>query len=338
MIFRVLSLLARRTALFFLLWSPMSTTQTFASGKPLTEKYGKTAFVRGAQVQPNPHGVMGMVVGPPNTGKSYLFQQCKDAVIINYDQFGTVTPEPCAAAMWPLPNHEGQFLDPSGAPFMLSWEKVLEQEKLLMELASSKDPNRPRLIYEDSLTTMLNFVKDWVVRNSSTLGISSAPVDNWRRLDGRAAWDAVYGEIIRHLSTLHNAGYGVWTSAHIVSTKVQLGPDMTSFVPELTLGDGFWKRLFPIFELIIVTSKDVEVRSKKVEQRIPMPGRPDAIVTRDFTETVPVHTLTFEDPKYTGIVKAKGSVPKVIKLPEKDAWDFFVQQYTSSKPTTGTVS
>lgn len=304
-----------------------SPPQSFASGAPAASKYGRLGGAANSTVRADPHGIYGFIVGESSSGKSFLLQSCPDAFIINCDETSVVTHGNAPAQIWPLPDASGRF-----PPF--SWEAIQEQKAILIELAKANAP-RPRLVAIDSVTMLQRLLQRHIPPNARKYGLGD-PVEYWRLIDGRSAYDVLYSLVLDLMTDLHNAGYGVWLIGHITPTKVPLGPDQTVFVPELNLGDGFWRRLYPIFELIVVANRVPTSRTVTTHVEVALDkSKPTALTRIPKTANITGfdYTLTFQDPKYAGIVKGRGRLPSTITLPERDAWSYFVQQYTSAPST-----
>lgn len=294
--------------------------QELAVGKTVKQKYGNLGFQSQKMVSP-PGRLFGLLVGMPGAGKSCFIQSHPEAFIINCDLSSTVNENP-SACIWPGMDKEGRPCSPgtSGGttPMVLTWEGVLQKKKQLIEMAEKNQP-RPQTIVVDSLGPALALVKDYVTKKMGK--------NEWKELDGRRAWDDVYEQLVRFPAELRQHGYGFYYICHLVNAKIPLGDDRYVIRPELTITDNFYKRLFPLFELVAAFECDMGTRTEMVVQKNADgsngPKRPRSIKYRE-------HYLTINDESLTGITKCRVNLPDRIELPEIDAWSFFEEQYLSA--------
>jgi len=201
---------------------------------------------------------------------------------------------------------------------VLTWDGVLQKKKQLIEMAEKNKP-RPQTIVVDSLGPALALVKDHVTKKMGK--------NEWKELDGRRAWDDVYEQLVRFPAELRQHGYGFYYICHLVNAKIPLGDDRYVIRPELTITDNFYKRLFPLFELVAAFECDMGTRTEMVVQKNADgsngPKRPRSISYRE-------HYITINDESLTGITKCRVNLPDRIQLPETDAWSFFEEQYLSA--------
>lgn len=291
--------------------------QELAVGKTVKQKYENLGFHAVKMVSP-PGRLFGLLVGMPGVGKSCFVQSHPDAFIINTDLSSTTNDTP-SACIWPGMDPEGRPCSPgtSGGtiPMVLTWEGVLQKKKQLIEMAEKNQP-RPETIIVDSLGPALALVKDYVTKKMGK--------NEWKELDGRRAWDDVYEQLVRFPAELRQHGYGFFYVCHLVNAKIPLGDDRYVIRPELTITDNFYKRLFPLFELVAAFECDMGTRTEMVQQKnadgSPGPKRPRQTKYRE-------HFITLNDESLAGITKCRVNLPDRIELPEADAWSFFEEQY-----------
>jgi len=95
----------------------MSIHQTTAAGNGPVRAYKGLGFQGGPGLY-SLRNLFGMVVGEQNSGKSYLFQSCPDAFVINLDLSSTVSPH-AKCAVWPGIGLDGRPMDVDGKPSSL---------------------------------------------------------------------------------------------------------------------------------------------------------------------------------------------------------------------------
>ena len=295
--------------------------QELAVGKTIKQKYENLGFHAVKMVSP-PGKLFGLLVGMPGVGKSCFIQSHSDAFIINTDLSSTTNSTP-SACIWPGMDKEGRPCSPSTErggtiPMVLTWEGVLQKKKQLIEMAEKNQP-RPETIIVDSLGPALALVKDYVTKKMGK--------NEWKELDGRRAWDDVYEQLVRFPAELRQHGYGVFYVCHLVNAKIPLGDDRYVIRPELTITDNFYKRLFPLFELVAAFECDMGTRTEMIQQKnadgSAGPKRPRQVKYRE-------HFMTINDESLAGITKCRVNLPDRIELPEADAWSFFEEQYLSA--------
>tara|TARA_Y100001963_G_scaffold66053_1_gene92048 strand:- start:3557 stop:4447 length:891 start_codon:yes stop_codon:yes gene_type:complete len=294
--------------------------QELAVGKTIKQKYENLGFHAVKMVSP-PGKLFGLLVGMPGVGKSCFIQSHSDAFIINCDLSSTTNEDP-QACIWPGMDSEGRPCSPgaggTSTPIRLDWKSVLEKKNQLIEMAKNNQP-RPETIIVDSLGPALALVKQYVTEKMGK--------KEWKELDGRRAWDDVYEQLVRFPADLRHWGYGFYYVCHLVNAKIPLGDDRYVIRPELTITDNFYKRLFPLFELVAAFECDMGTKTEMVQQKnpdgSPGPKRPKKIKYRD-------HYMTINDESLAGITKCRVNLPDRIQLPETDAWSFFEEQYLSA--------
>ena len=293
------------------------TTQDLAVGKTGVQKYSGLGFSGQKMVHP-PGQLLGLLVGMPGTGKSSFMQSNPDAFIINTDGTSTTNPTP-QACMWPGVTSEGQPMDVGGQSMVLTWDEILKKKEQLIKMSGS-NTQRPQTIILDSLGPSIQLMKEYVTKKAGR--------ENWKDLDGRRAWDDVYDGLLRFSLDLRRHGYGFYYVCHLVNAKIPLGDDRYTIRPELTITDSFYKRLFPMFELVAAFESDWVTESKQVQMAgiggKPGPKRTETIKSQKYY-------MTINDEALAGITKCRVDLPDRIELPQKAAWSSFEAQYIEAQ-------
>lgn len=306
-------------------------TQTLSQGTTIASKYANLGYT-GRRMLPPPTGMLWLLVGESNMGKSYLLQTCPDAFIINADLSSTVvdSDEQVKARIWPGLDSEGQpiEMDEQGRDkqISLSFDRMLEVKKALIAWPK-EDPDRPRMVVVDSITRLIPYVKDDVAKFAqSRYHIASGDNKDWKELHGPAAWDAVYDAIVQFALDLRNAGYGVCMTLHLTRYNIQVQDNLWKEEVDVTVTRNFWSRLFPMFEMIAcletktVTEKEertaTDPRTKKTFTRSVDVTKQARVISADWANNVDLR----------GIVKRRIRMGEVV-LPDADTWDAFDKAY-----------
>jgi len=292
-------------------------TQDLAVGKTGAQKYSGLGFSGQRMVHP-PGQLLGLIVGMPGAGKSFFLQSNPNAFIINTDGTSTTNPNP-QACMWPGVTKNGEPMDVGGSKMVLTWEEILKKKEQLIKMSEAGQA-RPQTIVLDSLGPSIQLMKDYVTKKAGR--------ENWKDLDGRRAWDDVYDGLLRFSLDLRRHGYGFFYVCHLVNAKIPLGDDRYTIRPELTITDSFYKRLFPMFELVAAFESDWISESKQIQLPgiggKPGPKKTETIRTQKYYMTINDETLA-------GITKCRVDLPDRIELPQEDAWSSFEGQYISAQ-------
>lgn len=294
--------------------------QKLAVGKTIQARYSGLGFSGVGMVSP-PGRLFGLIVGMPGAGKSCFLQSHPNAFIINSDLSSTTNPNP-KAIMWPAMGPEGIPIEPLSSGFQncaLTWKGVLEKKAQLLRM-SEQNQERPETIVVDSLGSAIGLVRKHVTEKSGK--------QDWKELDGRRAWDDVYEELVRFAVDLRSAGYGFYYVCHLVNAKIPLGDDRYTIRPELTITDSFYKRLFPLFELVAAFESEYGTETTMVARKNPdgSPGPKRPVKTK-----YKKHCMTVNDESLLGITKCRVMLPDKIELPQEGAWSIFEDIYKSAK-------
>lgn len=289
-----------------------------SGGTTPTQRWESLGGHTGIQLKPIT-AVCGCIVSEPKKGKTTLFEGNQDAFIINLDGSSTVNPN-CLATKWPPLNEDGTLAK------AITWETV---DKLVDQLVSlaQKNQDRPKCIVFDSLSSWLELVIDWSTRHAKDLGIVSQDKDDpahFTSMNGQSAWEVVYSTITQTIQKLRNTGYGVWILGHIQNKNVVLANDALT-IPELTITQGFWKRLHPRFDFIGM----IHTKKVTIMKDAPLPGRPGQtkkVKDRDEFQRV----LTIDYPQLKSVLGARVPVGDV-ELPLDEGWTRFAEAYEKAR-------
>lgn len=307
-------------------------SQTLAHGTPIQNRWGALGGHTGSMVAP-PEKITAFIFGLPGEGKSAFLQTHPDAFVFNLDTSSTTTPNPQATMFPGISGTTGQLLDDSNGAISFTYDHVRAKEDILFQLAASNSP-RPSTIVYDSLSAWVALLIQWIPINAVKLGIASEPKSDWKQLHGPAAWDTLYSIITTTITKLKAAGYGVYVVGHVVNAKIPLEENRFVIKPELTITDGFWKRLYYLFELsaLVFAEKASEsyediqystLNGQKKEQRIKR------------TREVKRHYLTVAKLELEGLAKSRVKLPERIELPLDTGWSAFRNAYTAGiKPAS----
>tara|TARA_Y100001938_G_scaffold149988_1_gene239074 strand:- start:9886 stop:10776 length:891 start_codon:yes stop_codon:yes gene_type:complete len=283
--------------------------------KPVN-KYSQLGFAAEKMIHP-PGKLLGLLVGMPGSGKSCFIQSNPEAFIINTDASSTTNDEP-QACMWPGVDAQGRAIDVGNKPMVLNWQAVLNKKEQLIQMAKDDVP-RPETVVVDSLNPAISMVKDHVTEKAGK--------KTWKEMDGRRAWDDVYEELVRFATDIRKYGYGFYYICHIVNAKIPLGDDRYIIRPELTITDSFYKRLFPLFELVIAFENSWVTESKTVQMKGPG-GKPGPQKT--VSSKVSKHFVKVNDESLSGITKCRVNLPDSFEVPKQGAWNDFALKYKTA--------
>ena len=257
----------------------------------------KTLGFSGQRMQYPLNSMFGMVVGEQNTGKSYLFQSNPDAFIFNLDLSSTVIPE-CVATIWPGVSEEGRPIDINGSQIKLTWDKVLEKKKQLVQLAVADQP-RPKSVVFDTITPMARMLKPWVAKQMGR--------ERFDQLHGPAAYDKLFEEILGIAFELRQAGYGVWFIAHLSKEFVQVSEDSSAKQSELilNLSQGMNRRRTPAVEMIAPICCDVVTEMVPRTKTIKLSNGTTKEQTVHDTVTSYKRKIAFSDPRFAGLIRTR---------------------------------
>lgn len=305
----------------------LNTDHVATSGPTLTSKYGNRLGHTGKIRIPPPERLFGMCVSRYNQGKSHFFQSCPDAYIWNTDQSSVLQPD---AVVWPVLDTEtGRLMDADGKPMILTYEAILEKKKVLLEMAVKQEP-RPAMVVIDSLTSFLRLLKDYCVRNARALGLKNDDVLNFKGLDGRAAYDWMYDQMMVLAQDLRNHGYGFYYVAHIKKERraIKMGDDIVYAEDfEVSFTKAVAERLYPMMEMVFEIQKRRGSEEFVEEKIVQTSNGPTKIKQKGSRPTETFHLLTRNDTLPDGTLKPRIKMPDTLQLPAEHAWAFFASEY-----------
>ena len=293
--------------------------QEVAAGVSLDKRF-EDLGVPQSELFSSPRRIFGMISGMPGTGKTSLVLSCDGSFVINVDRSSPPIPNPnVLQRIWPGVNAEGQTIGLGGKPFVMKWEDMEGIIRTLKNKATSGAP-RPDMVVFDTLTGLVDLGIDYLERKNQK---------DWKDMDGRAAYDDLYKLIIRTAGSLRGYGYGVYLICHIVSRIVQLGEQQFSkIIPELTITDSFWKRIFWQLDMSAVATCDWTTETKEIPQTVTVGGQERTRIKR-VTKQIRRYRLTVHDPEYIGIARSRVDFDDVILPGPGVGWAEFEQAYTN---------
>ena len=251
-----------------------------------------------------------MCIGPPGEGKTTFVQSCPTGYVINLDNSST-SPH-IRGMVWPGINEQGQPYDQDGVVVM-TWERLLQITNSLIELAKSGDPY-PTPVFFDSVDAVLPLLQNYMIRKND--------VENWQDLDGRRMYGIAYDRMVRMFHDLLNVGIGVWLIGHVVNAKIQIGEDKYVIRPELTIGDGLWRRMEWALEMVCGIERVDKTISTEVQTTDT--HKADGTVRKGRTKTVNEQVTRYcfvtDSSRYSELMKRRVNIPGSIEIPHKDAW------------------
>ena len=294
-------------------------TVTTHAGKLPQQRYASLGFTGVRMIHP-PEKLFGLICGLPGEGKSQFIHSHPDSWVCNMDCTSSLgDPQ---ATIWPGISSQGQAIDVTGDPLVVTWEAVQAKVDLLCSLAKNNQP-RPATVFFDSLGTWIPLLKDWITRSNDK--------KDWREMDGRRSWDQLYDMVIDTCLTLRRYGYGVYIVCHVVNAKIPLGDDKYVFKPELTITDGFYKRLYPLFELVAAISTEWVTEQREISQPpIVKDGKTVVLKPKVVTEKRKRYLFSVDSETLSGITKHRVKMPSEFELPEANGWAEFVRNYTNN--------
>lgn len=214
---------------------------------------------------------VGMLCGVQGCGKSYLAQSHPSALIINTDLTTVVHPNP-QASMWPTISEDGRALDDNDKPIVMSWNLILQVVDNLLSYSPS-NPDRPRVVFLDTLTHVIHLVK----RHLEETALKGQDFDSYPGYD---KWSRLTDAILRDFVwRLRNAGYGVWLLCHTMTEWEITGDTRTpkqalALYPSLTNQLGrLVDKCFPVSVIpgvqTVMHQKTMKIGGKEMSQKIP---------------------------------------------------------------------
>lgn len=301
----------------------MTLPQTLAHGSTPQQKYAGLGGHTGRVLAPISRA-LAFWFGLPGSGKSYLLQSIPDSYTFNLDNSDSVTPWP-HTIMWPGKNPvTGQSLGDDGNPVIITHEHIMAKVQLLKQMAAENRP-RPSTIIFDSLSSWNQILRDYILRNAVSIGLSKTAVTDLNQLHGPSWYGYLYDTIVKTVSELKSCGYGVHLVGHVVREKTPIGPDQYIQTMEFTMGDGLWKRLFPLLEVsLYVGSVEEPVKVEKVREV----GVRGEVKKETYTVSTNERRWYAEGMRagLEGMVKTRVPVNRIL-LPRENTWAAFEKAY-----------
>ena len=292
--------------------STATTRQQLSSGRPVADRYGLGGLT-GARMKVPLNKTFSILVGTPNSGKSFLLQSNPDAFIINIDGSSTTYPEP-KASLWPGWNEAGEPVDGHGNHVNLTWEEIDKKLKQILEM----DPAaRPKTVIFDSLSLMTRVVQDKIIREHEGKRY-------WKDLDGRYAWDYMGDVILEAANSLRRAGVGVIFTAHMVNKYLPVGENQNVQVWTVQCNDNLFRKIFPAAEFIAVLSPKWTTETKQIVTVVKGHRIPKTV-----SKKVLKYQLCVRHPD-SEFSKCRRAVPSVIDIPTKDPWTYLETIYNEA--------
>lgn len=312
------------------------TGQTLSTGQTIASKYGAFGISNKWMIAP-PDRSFVFLVGESNSGKTNLVASNPAALILNLDGSSTPMPSPDSppppAQFFPGINEEGQTIGADGQPLTLTWGVIEATKKRLIEAATSNQP-RPRMVVLDSVGVAMNLIKQHLVDKERAKPGKEWVMD-WTNLHGEAAWEALYGILMKFKTDL-SPYYGVWFTGHIASKWRKLeGKEDLVERKELSLPPGFMPRFYPLFEAVLGIESKIEMMEVTKVRKI---KRGDTVIESPHQVQEPVRKV-YMSGQISGtpnaIHKRRIKLPLQLELPATGGWDFFAGEY--KKAATATV-
>lgn len=263
----------------------------------------------------DPGSVMGILLSPPGVGKTSLFATHPSCFHLNLDITSIPHHAPTMQS-WPTVNEAGRPTGSDGKPIVLTWDGVLERVGTLLQMAETNQP-RPQTILIDSMAAAMRLLREHCITHANRLNLKSGPVNAWKDLDGRAAWDFVYEEIVNVTQRLKHAGYGVWWTLHLMPETITNDDGTAQRRMSLNITDNFWKRLHDMMEIVMFIDR-TSVTIKETRDEHPMiRGKLDTskVVKVPVAEyDKPVYRLHFHKASLSGYIKTRAPLPPSIEL------------------------
>lgn len=304
----------------------------FQSTTTLSRKYAKLGAYTGRQVSPL-HALRIFIFGRGGEGKSAFIQSNPNCFIINCDLSGSTSPDPVASVWPPIDSVTGRpLISPMGDPIPemkgFKYEDIKRTVNTLKEMAIAGE-DRPLTVAIDSLTQLIEMVKDWVVANARQLNLvgEGTVVTDFSQLRGEAAWDRVYAEIVGLLDDLKQHGYGYILVGHSTEKQIPIADKQVILKPSLVMGPGLWARLQPRIDM----SALIKMGTKTIVNVVTETGTNGKPNVKRVPQTVQVCTFDLEDVLFAGVTKRRlAEMMTKIELPPKGSWGVVEAAYNEA--------
>jgi hypothetical protein len=307
----------------------MPDIQEVTAGSTPLDRYGKWGGISHITKRVPANRLIGLCIGLPGCGKTTIFSSNPDAFIINCDCKGT--PSAPQGGFWPHKDDElgrvCEYIDGKSVPINFDYEAILGKVEQLITAANNQDPDRPAIVVLDTLPSLLKLACKYTGKYAkSKFNIASSDDMEFIKLNGMAAWPRTYEHIIDNIILrLSAAGYGVFGTLHFSQQKLIIEGEVEENI-NVNIPDGFWTRLFPIFELVFSIEMELDVinvpktRIIRGEEKV-IPGSFDSIKTVKRV----VYVDPREHPGRRGIIRPKDDMVGKFDLPQENGWAAFAE-------------
>jgi hypothetical protein len=298
---------------------------SLSSGMSLQNKYAGLGGFSGSTFA-DLNSVTSFFFSFPGHGKTALVQSNPDAFIINTDLSTTVT-KTSRATFWPG-LRDGRPVDTDGSSIILSHEHIDQKLGVLRKLSQDRAV-RPRTVVFDSLSTWIDLVMDFVLRNSVRFNISKKDLTEVQEGNKQAIYGASYDLISATILELRNLGYGVCILGHVAKSKIPVGENLHKEEVTFSFGHGLWKRLAPIIDVSAMVHLTNTTVSENVTEDLADGKGGFVKVPRQIVKPAVKITVDCAPPGFMGMTKSRVAFPP-LTLPEADSWAALNTHYLAS--------
>lgn len=304
------------------------TTHTLAAGTTVASQYG--AFgISNRRMIPPPGRLFGFAVGHPGAGKTNLFAYNPAALILNCDTSSTPMPTadapPPTAQFVPGFDTTGRTIDAAGNVIVMSWAFVEDIKAKLIDAAINNRP-RPETVVLDSVPTAIGLLRSWLVSEEKKKP-GRTHVKDWSDLHGEAAWELLYGTLLKFAADLRPY-YGVWFTGHLTEKIInENGTDKR--VQALTTPPGFMPRFYPLFELCVGIEARTTMEERNVTKVLVIEGKSTPITDKVQVPTKKSY-LIGESVELAKVAKRRIALPLTLELPPLSGWQTFCEAYNKA--------
>jgi len=316
-------------------------------------KYSRLRGISGVPIVPPLSKQTMMIAGRTGVGKTAFIQSCPTGYIINTDLCGVTTPH-FKATIWPAvssdmrpceaasPREVGAFKDEELSeqvgfdvwlkPVEMTWDAVLEQANILVSLAKQNVPDRPEIVFLDTVDSTIRMLQPWVAAKYGK--------DSFDALHGKLGWPAIWDEVTGLCRRLTAAGYGFVYVLHLTDKIVYENQEASILrnIPRIT--DNFSLQIQATCGICGV----IDITEESCTEKVPLKDRNGNPIlnaqgkprTRDRVVTERVHTLSFDAKVNRYAAKNRVGLTDFLgasklRLPLDDGWGAFANAYNSAR-------
>lgn len=303
--------------------------QSTTSPTTLSSKYGNFGRVPNPAT-PDPSRMFIVLVGPGGSGKTNFLMSVPGILSVNSDLSPPPRPSSTAALpdcqFFPALGDNAEPVDFAGNPITFRWEMIEELRVSLIDAAQKNLP-RPRAIALDSCSSAMRLLLDYVTRNPVTLNLvkpeEASRIREFWHLHGPAAYGRAYDILVNFITSIRQAGYGVFLTFHITPTVMQIGENQSVTVWEPATSPGAWSRIFPMADMVLPIRQLSRMKVEPVYAEVN--GQRIKTGTRQTPELY--YAMEFNNPSLINVTKRRVALPEMIELPAVDAWATFAAKY-----------